>query len=257
MSSILEALYPEVIAVQGINTIPYNITLQPDSTDGQDSFVRLGTPDTNWGNTITLAIVGSPPTGNHSYVKFTGLSAIPSGATIVSAILSLFEASSPVDGAVTLKRVLSGWDEDTITWNNKPSTGEVVATGVFPLVIGGEATFDLTAAVQSWVNGAWGNYGFTVEKYIYASGLTAYSSNYVTDITKRPKLVIQIQENIVTGAGRVPHNMSYKEIYDNQTANVNTNLSRQIKGLFTGSSGLLLHQFHPLDYDVVNNLLAE
>lgn len=121
-------------------TIPqaYSITLQP-GTGGKDAVINVYNPTTNYGNVPFLAIEAWTQNGSNriqrSLIDFD-YSSIPSGASITSALLTLYAdttydysaGSVPLghsqlsgSNAWNLTRVTSAWDEQTVTWNTMPS----------------------------------------------------------------------------------------------------------------------------------------
>jgi len=136
------------------------------------------------------------------------LSSIPAGTTITSATLSLYNyahLSSATGGALNVYPVSRPWVESEATWNRysaggiwtvpgmqagtdyatSPSTSITIdtSTGVW-------RSFDVTAIVQSWLNGTRPNNGFVVRSPTNGVKPLFYSSGYATDPTLRPKLTI-------------------------------------------------------------------
>ena len=110
------------------------VTLRPDATTGKDAVIDSKLYDNNFGNHtdfFALAMTnGGTPVDGRSLIDFD-LSVIPSGSTINSASLSLYSYNSPSNGShctisgsneSDLRRITSTWDENTVTWNNQPST---------------------------------------------------------------------------------------------------------------------------------------
>ncbi len=94
----------------------YTLTLQPDGTAGIDNMLVLSAPNANYGSTVYMA---SHLTNYTPVLKFT-LTAIPAGASIVSAILTLTLNSGSSGQTVTIYRILSansGWTELQSCWN--------------------------------------------------------------------------------------------------------------------------------------------
>ncbi len=114
------------------------LTLQPGSSNGKDAFVAFsaGSPasnDLNLGNEKTLDTYtwtsGGSLVQSRTFISFP-LDSIPAGAEIVSAKLSIYGVASSIftpqgnsgDNKLYIQRVLQNWSEETITWNNQPST---------------------------------------------------------------------------------------------------------------------------------------
>ena len=78
------------------------------------------------------------PCFSKSYLKFD-LSTLPSGKTIVSAILTLHEFGGSDPGSakpslVQLFTVADGWSEATLTWNNAPMAHENISSTTVPVL---------------------------------------------------------------------------------------------------------------------------
>ncbi|MCP3982247.1 MAG: DNRLRE domain-containing protein [bacterium] len=111
---------------------------------------------------------GNPPDSNFeldALLKFD-LSSLPSGAPIASATLNLyyyqFTDTNPVGRELTSYRVTSGWSESTASWNNRPTwagtpTSDAVVPAAFDWM-----SWDVTADVQAFVNGAAPNHGWII-----------------------------------------------------------------------------------------------
>ncbi|MDH4203108.1 MAG: DNRLRE domain-containing protein [Phycisphaerae bacterium] len=90
-----------------------------------DTYADQGEPDTNYGNE-NVFFAGTDGTMEEiSYIKFD-LSTIPPGQVISSAVLQLntgyLTLTPPVLGAY---RTSSSWEENTLTWNDKPSVDTI------------------------------------------------------------------------------------------------------------------------------------
>ncbi len=167
-----------------------------------------------WGNLngLDLSWNQSPETGaaawtyngepmfERSAFKFD-LSSIPSTATIISAYLSLYSETVPLNGnlqdanfgqdAMYIKEITSDWDATTTNFAHQPST---TTTGQVSIAATTESRLDITADVKDMVSDmvtSQHNYGFMIQlqNEIYYSSRLFYSS-YGTDSTKSPKLVV-------------------------------------------------------------------
>lgn len=58
-------------------------------------------------------------------------------------------------------RVTESWDENTLTWNNKPEqhTDMYLDEWVLPPAVNAWGSYDITRMVQEWVDGTYPNYG--------------------------------------------------------------------------------------------------
>lgn len=155
-------------------------------------------------------------------IKFD-VSSIPAGSTINSATLYLYRSSDQGTSVVTgVHRVFKAWTNTGATWNDWINPNSEWGAGgaenasdagtdnsgdgsdydrtTTPLdtysytvwAAAGWWDWDVTTAVQNWVDETWANNGLSLK---VSSGEINdqqgfHSSEYLTDTTKRPKLVI-------------------------------------------------------------------
>jgi hypothetical protein len=166
----------------------------------EDATIDNYNPGNNYPNEIEYAsrawtISGTPVTWR-SLFKFN-LQCIPSNAVVSSASLSLYYAdvnnfgnaqhsSLTSSDESVLKRVTSSWSENTITWNNQPSTTATDEV-ILPQSLSGTQDYlsmDVTPMVQQMISG--NNNGFllrlTNETYyaqmFFASGDNPHSNKH-------------------------------------------------------------------------------
>jgi Big-like domain-containing protein len=166
-----------------------------------DTQLSQGQPDTSFANSTQITVDRSPD--RQVLLRFEdlfGAGHIPLGATIVSATLTL-QTTNAGNGA-TLHRMLTPWAE-TATWNSLlggVSTNGVEALATADLGTGtqriGIGTFDVTASVQAWANGA-ANYGW-VFKSLGTDGWGFLSS----EGSVSPKLTVKY--TVATGPNTAP-----------------------------------------------------
>lgn len=161
------------------------------------------------GNNATLQEL--PPsywTSGGSWVETRALlkfdfSAIPSGATIVSAKLNLYAVPNPLNGdgvhahsgtnnAVYIRRITSGWNTASLTWANQPTTSQAnqvelpATTNSFK----DYTNLDVTALVQDIVSNT--NYGMMLQlKSLEYYNIQNFASSKHADASKHPKLIIE------------------------------------------------------------------
>jgi predicted Rdx family selenoprotein len=127
-----------------------------------DAEVRQQFPNTNYGSLTYLDSRDHSTTYDYlSYMKWD-VSQIPAGATITAATLYLTVYFLGVDGSgvgVTsnVHFAAADWEEDTLTYNNKPAIGDLI--GTIDMTAAGEVTLDLTDEVEDWWDGSAENYG--------------------------------------------------------------------------------------------------
>ena len=128
------------------------------------------------------------------YIQFD-LSAVPEHALIVSAEMLLYQMYAPVSAQTfEVHMVNSVWNESTMNWKTQPiSDTAVISAAQAPAVKDVWVSWNVTSAVQSWVNSDTPNYGFMVSIQNERTGVANeasgfYSRNYPGAV--RPKLHI-------------------------------------------------------------------
>lgn len=186
------------------------LTIQPDPTAGLDTYIRKDNANSNYGTYTELWIGTVTSTGVYrTLIKFS-LTGISSGAMITSASLMLYmyeaHRASNTCKVYRQKRV---WTEAGATWNKYDGTNSWGTAGGFgeadceqteigsAAYTSGEAagwkTIALTAAkIQEMIDGTFTNNGFLLK--MVTEDISYYShrsSDYTTDTSLRPKLVIE------------------------------------------------------------------
>ncbi len=197
---ILGLLFQLLVSAQAIT----NVTFQPDSAEGKDTYIQSGTSaNTNYGTYANYAAISwtisSVPFTSRSLVEFK-LSSIPSNAVITSAKLSLYCNTTSDQtqlhsgsNASYLEKVTSSWGESTATWNNQPTTS---TTNRITLAQSTSTTqdylnIDVATLVQDMVTNPSTNYGFMLKlatESTYRS--IQFGSSDHPNSSKRPKLEI-------------------------------------------------------------------
>ena len=151
-----------------------------------------------WNNSSLGAwqwLMMSPDGGTSSLgLVMFDLSGVPSGATVNSATLTLYQSSNAQRGgvAVDLYRVTSAWNEATVTYTTRPSWNPAVVSS---LAIGdGSAglfrSWNVTSSVQGWVNGTYANDGLLLMRNPDATLWPDFSSKESTTAADRPSLSV-------------------------------------------------------------------
>ena len=101
---------------------------------------------------------------------------MPEGATLESATFFI-NVVNPSGQAVNIHRITSDWDEMTVTWNNFGEAFDASIEGTFMADAVDWRSVDITALVQSWMDGSQMNYGMLLDQEIidYPRGIY-YSS---------------------------------------------------------------------------------
>ena len=95
-----------------------------------DSYVESGYPDKNNGSAQAIIVTNNGTNRREAYLKFD-LAQLPVESKVRSAKLKFWATNSDTKGGTKEHQVLlagSNWDENTITWNNKPASGNYVAS---------------------------------------------------------------------------------------------------------------------------------
>lgn len=181
------------------------ITLQPDSIDGKDAHIGLIVPNNNYGAIEDIAPYAWTQQGSlnvsRDLIEFD-LSSIPSNATISSASLSLYYNPTSVynsgnghsgSNAFWVKRITSSWDENTVTWNNQPTTTTTNQVSVAQSTSSTQnyLDIDVTNLVVDMLNNPTISHGFMLQlqdENPFKIVVLASSDN--PDTTIHPKLVV-------------------------------------------------------------------
>ena len=180
-------------------------------------------PSNNIADERNIAIIGGQDASSHDkdldagawtfqgttgYIRGTfrfDMSSIPANATIISAKLSLYSIHDPTNGdlvnansgtnnAMYIRRAITPWDGNTVTWQTQPAT---TTTDQLSIPHTNLAFLDLIDLdVKSLVDAMRtnGNYGFMMilqNETIY--NIRQFCSPFHADATKHPKLVIVYQ----------------------------------------------------------------
>jgi hypothetical protein len=197
-----------------------NLTIiQPYPTLGKDTYFGTTQPTWNRGAEATLSAGDNAASGLGTVrgaIRFD-LSGIPASATIKTANVSLYQMGQSDTNTQTLNAhyLTRDWAQGTgmgsatgdgATWLTYDGANNwTAAGGDFNGAASGSATapnstaswvdWDLTALTQAWVNTLVNNYGViikrSVENPVNDDSKSCYSSDYTTDASLRPKIVIE------------------------------------------------------------------
>ena len=195
---------------QALSQCTNTLILQPNAIAGTDALVASfsGSANTNFGNNPDIDAdawtIGGDDVVYRGYLRFD-LTTIPVNAIIQQATLTLFNnptstngwppgshSSFSISNESWLQKVISPWNENTITWNNQPAsdtTGEIA----LPQSISPQQDYiiDMTNLIQGAVSNPSNNYGFVVRMQTEVQyGALVFASSDYPDSTKHPKLVL-------------------------------------------------------------------
>ena len=170
------------------------ITLQPGA-EGIDTGVESALPTNNYALWPFTGIGNSASTIVRTYIKFD-LSSIPANARVFDADLKLYQYKTigTENFTIELLKINNSWDESTICWDLQPtrSSDPIISSSI----TAGATTWeywDIDTLVQGWLDGTITNYGMMLKDTDESSVNTIayfFTSDYTTDTTKCPKLVI-------------------------------------------------------------------
>ncbi len=106
------------------------------------------------------------------------LSSVPVGQHIDSAELTLYQSFNSAPGAIfDIFQNTSSWSSGSVTWSTKPSVGSAPLSSVTLTADAGKYySFDVTAALDSWMNAPATNFGFSFERPNQANPIAEFAS---------------------------------------------------------------------------------
>ena len=99
-----------------------------------------------------------------SYLKFSPLPTLGVADKVINAVVSVYLIDCDLGLQVDLKQVKESWDNETITWSNKPESYSSIIDYVV-LEDGEEPdwlNFEITDLVRCWYSGEYANYGISL-----------------------------------------------------------------------------------------------
>lgn len=176
------------------------VTIRPNASMGKDALIdsRTAVANTNYGsysNFASWAWTDNGITYARSLIQFD-LSGIPANAIITDAKLSLYcNTTSDIfqlhsgANASYLKRITSAWKEDSVTWNNQPTTTDTnqVSLPESTSQTQNYLNIDVTQLVVDMKNNPARSFGFMIRLQTEATYRSlVFASSDHSDSTKRP-----------------------------------------------------------------------
>lgn len=161
-----------------------------------DATITQNNAGANYGSSAEL-LLGSSEFFDYEFLLRFDLDGLPPGAEIESAVLLLDLAAdnSTQDSDIEAVRVAKSWAENSVTFNNRPTTAEVVGTGRVEQAVGRKFAIDVTPTVQAWLTDeSKPNYGLLVRQNDLSGFKSfAFSSREGADA---PLLVVRYRERV-------------------------------------------------------------
>jgi hypothetical protein len=171
----------------------------------RDATLRQGAADSATGTTVaSLEIDGDDGGTDLAAVLMWQLSGVPAGAIVVAASIgvNVIDPSSNTYPVYVLRR---DWVESEVTWNRasaaaawgQPGASAASDRDAQPVALAGAGSGNQAyqldaagvAAVQAWLDGTSGNYGFIIADTSPTDGLDL-DAREATNVANRPKLTI-------------------------------------------------------------------
>ncbi len=193
-----------VVLLAGFCPASFEVTLQPDDDEGNDSYTLEIDPDGNRGDLTWMYVQDAEYDDWYAFIEFRELDHyVGRGYTVLSAELWLTLFNNWKDTALIQTRPLSedeiwiapvdaAWEEMEITWNNQPGIIEAYAEEhTYEAPEYGEevwGVFDITTIVQAWLDEDITQNGLR----LYEGYMQAISSDLMIYRWRRPKLIFTL-----------------------------------------------------------------
>jgi hypothetical protein len=142
-----------------------------------DSTIRERYPTTPMGNSKTISIrnYGGEDWTYQGLIKFD-LSSLPTDIDIISASLNCYylkyKDNNPSGNTFNLYRLISDWDENTVTWNTQPSCeSQPTSFVIAPSSPGVWLEWDVKSDIEDFINGNEDNFGWKISDDTYWPGV--------------------------------------------------------------------------------------
>ena len=198
-----------VVLLAGVCLASFEVTLQPDDDEGNDSFVTEQGATGNYGDLTWLAVQDAEYDHWYAFIEFRELDHyVGRGYTVLSAELwltlfndwkntALIQTRPLSEDEIWIAPVDAAWEEMEITWNNQPGIIEAYAVErSFEEPEYGEeyfVSFDVQDIVQAWLNEDIPQYGIR----LYDGYMHAISSESTYHSWRCPKLIFELSGTAV------------------------------------------------------------
>lgn len=253
LEEISDGVYTLTVSVDE-NWLKSDSTVYPvviDPTTGNSVFteeagIYTGMPNNNYGSEQT-GCMGLDR--GYGYGRVLTYFPMPSGINKGAVINSAYSWQRETTGATTTSYIrpyilVSGWMENSVTWNNRPSYRTAVE---MPRKLVNSAStdksgnpywyrFDITAAVQAWTDGSYHNYGVM---FISSDDLNntydwrAFASRSYNTSAMRPYYVINYTNDLIAP--------TVTSVTGNTTEWTNGNVTLTVNGAKDNTGGIGMH----------------
>ncbi|MCD2347840.1 DNRLRE domain-containing protein, partial [Clostridium guangxiense] len=180
----------------------YPIVIDPDVTstlsqkDIDDTFICSNDTENKKYN-LFLRVGNVPTIGTtETYLKFNNLPKLNTGDMVTNCQLYLDKQSSysGSDGEIEAHKILTNWNNDSISWSNKPGVESKITDT--QKVSGDWYSWDITNIAKAWYNNE-ANYGVMLKRSNPASGHTAFLSSDTSSAYSGgwPRVVVSYTNN--------------------------------------------------------------
>ena len=226
--TILLIVFTSAIYSQNYANYDSCIVIKPNWESGVDAVLHgLNSEiNTNYGTQPQFAAnawtFSGTPGVVRSVIDFYPQAWLPTGAQLTSATLTLYGLTTngygfgqhdPLSGsnACWLERVVTNWNENTVTWNTQPQTTTLNRVSIPQSTSGNQNySIDVTQLVIDMLQNPLMNYGFMIklQNEQYYRRMNFYSSDYLVD-SLRPELKICFKPSTI-GVSPIKRNFTLK-----------------------------------------------
>jgi len=251
---VLLLVFMLVFSTLAIASAKKNTTSEPEVVTSNfypmdDTHLVKRKPDRNVGYKYELQVRntygyrGSSNWAWDALIKFD-LSSIPSNSVVISAKLNLYYYrwwdNNPKNRDLTIYKVTSDWDEETVTWNSQPTCrADPTDFATVPDQKNVWMTWDLTSDVQSIVNGD-SNFGWEIKDETYWGKfnipIIAFKSKEAAESELIPYLEITYEEpNPVNFAISIKDSIENMNLKNGLGNSLTAKMNNAIKGIEKGN----------------------
>jgi hypothetical protein len=150
-----------------------------------DTMIVENGPNNNFGPLPTVEIRNSASGWEEDALVRFNLTSLQPGTPIRHATLYMFyshyQDNNPAWRKISLHRITSDWDENTVTWDTRPNIDSLASSADYvPLRTGVWMHWDVTADVRGFINGDAMNYGWRLIDERFWNGWNIPRTHYYT-----------------------------------------------------------------------------